>query len=60
MFVDLPMKGPILDPYVYDSPGELLAALAERVIGPAERQAEARRAATDVRYTEAEKRRSQS
>ena len=54
------MKGPILDAYVYDSPGELLSALAERVIGPAERQAEARRAATDVRYTEAEKRRSQS
>lgn len=57
MFVDLPGKAPILPPYVYDSPEELLAALPDHVISPAEREAEALRAARERREAEAVARR---
>ena len=57
MFRDLQRRGAILTPYVYDSPDALLAALPERVIGPADEEAQARRAQIAQLYAEADARR---
>jgi hypothetical protein len=44
MFGDLQRRGAVLAPYVYNSTAELIAALPEHVIGPADQEARARRA----------------
>jgi hypothetical protein len=57
MFRDLQRRGAVLAPYVYDSPDALLTALSERVIGPADEEARARRAELAQLYAEADARR---
>jgi hypothetical protein len=57
MFVDLPGKTPVLPPYVYASPAGIIRALPNHVIGPADREAPARRTAMERLYAEAAARR---